>query len=465
MKVYRYLFLFFILVLTLDSYSQNNMGLIGKVENTKPILIRNVSIFNGETDSLMRNKTVLIRDGVIVNITSEKYEAVNNEFYIIDGKGKTLMPGLIDSHVHLQGNGAVPWKKVKVSFENNLSAYVYSGITTVYDLGGISSRSEKLKTSILSDKFIGPDIYHSHIPITVKNGHPIPLNKEMLPWPLKSMVNLVMPTISSPTEAKTLIKSYSKQKIDYVKIICDEIPVGSPQMTFDEMKAICDESHALGFKVFVHIGSPENAIDAVNAGADILAHGIWRGKLTDEQADIIANSGVPIIYTLAGFVNVNEINHGHFTPSEIDELLIPRGVILPVSDSNGLDVHNQKVMNEFFDDVSRNQPYWLSNFNLLHQRNVHIIVGTDSSLPGTYAGSTYYQELDELSEFGLSNFDILKGATSLASKLFLRNPNFGTVEIGKKANLLLLNGNPLLDLSVVKHPELILLNGEMIIRN
>ena len=464
MKILNQLIICFALIISNNAQSQSNTDLLSVIENDLPILIQNVSIFNGKDSVLQTNMNVIIEDGMIKSIKHKEALIIPKKYHIINGTGKTVIPGLIDSHVHLQGNGSVPWEKVQFDIENNLSAYLYSGITTVYDLGGLSSKSEKFKRSIHEGKFIGPDIYHSHIPITVKNSHPIPLTKEMLPWPLKSLVGAISPTISSPEDAKKLLKSYSKQKIDYVKIICDQIPSGTPEMSFENMKAICDESHQLGFKVFAHIGSPQNAVDAVSAGVDVLAHGIWRGKLTESQADIIAKSGVPVIYTLAGFINVNDINHGHFTPSEIDELLIPKGVICPVKDSNGLDVQHQEVMSAFFNDVSESEPYWLSNFKLLNKRNVPIIIGTDSSLPGTYAGSTYYQEIDELSEFGLTNFDILRGATSLASELFLNNPNFGTVEIGKKANLLIVKGNPLLDLSTIKYPELILLNGEMIIR-
>ena len=93
-----------------------------------------------------------------------------------------------------------------------------------------------------------------------------------------------------------------------------------------------------------------------------------------------------------------------------------------------------------------------------------MLVGTDSNLPGTYAGSTYFQEIDLLSEYGLSNFDILRGATFLNSKLFLEKPNFGLVEEGMKANLLLIDGNPLENLDLLKQPYLILKAGNIIQR-
>ncbi|WP_291101339.1 MULTISPECIES: amidohydrolase family protein [unclassified Flavobacterium] len=438
--------------------------LIKKSDNTFPILITEVNIFNGKDSTLILNKDVVIENGFIKVITNHFIPIKNKSYKIINGKGKTLMPGLIDAHVHLSGSGSVPWKNVKANEKYNLSAYLYAGITTVYDMGGTASSMEKLSEKVEKGTLLGPTIYHAHIPITIKNSHPIPLSKEILGWPLKLFVGIITPTIKNTGEAKKIIEKYTNKKVDYVKIICDQIPPDSPEMPFPLLKALIDESHKKGYKVFVHMGSPEDAVNAVKAGADVLAHGIWRGKLTPEQADVIANSKVPVIYTLAAFQNVNSINKGEYIPNKYDTLLVPKIILDPVTKWNGLDIKNQPVMSAFFNDVTNKSPYWLDNFKLLHNRNVTIVLGTDSLLPGTYAGSTFLQEIDVLKEYGMTNFEILTGSTYLSSKLFLQNPDFGSVEVGKKANLLLINGNPLVNLKLVKTPETILMNGTIILK-
>lgn len=457
--------LLFISVLVLlgckDYYTKE---LIKKSDNTYPILITEVNIFNGKDSALILNKDVVIENGLIKDITNHFIPIKNKSYKTINGKGKTLMPGLIDAHVHLSGSGCIPWKNVKANEKYNLSAYLHSGITTIYDMGGMASGLEKLSKKVEKGELLGPYIYHSHIPMTIKNSHPIPLSKEMLGWYLKPFIGFISQTINNVEEAKKLIEKYTNRKVDYVKIICDQIPPGSPEMPFPLLKALIDESHKKGYKAFVHIGSPENAVNAVKAGADVLAHGIWRGKLTPEQADIIANSKVPVIYTLAAFKNVNSINKGEYIPNKYDTLLVPKIILDPVTKWNGLGIKNKPIMNAFFNDVTSKSPYWLDNFKLLHSRNVTILVGTDSSLPGTYAGSTLLQEIDALKEYGMTNFEILSGATYLPSKLFLKNPDFGIVEKGKKANLLLINGNPLKNLELVKTPETILMNGNIILK-
>ncbi len=464
MKTFKYILLIAFLVFIVSCSNHYSKQLIKQNENTLPILFKNVDIFNGKDSSLIPNKNVLVEKGIIKIITENFETKDNQDYHTIEGKGRTLMPGLVDAHVHLSGSGAVPWENVSANEAYNLKAYLHSGITTVYDLGGMASDIEKLSQEVAHGELLGPTIYHSHIPITVKNGHPIPLTKEILGWPLKSFVNTLAPTIEDAEDAEKIIEEYLEENVDYVKIIYDEIPPGSPFMTYNVLEALIEKAHDKGYKVFVHIGSPQNAIDAVNAGADILAHGIWRGKLSSEQADIIANAKVPIIYTLAAFQNVNSINKGEYYPKDIDTLLVPKIILEPVTGAKGLDVKGQKAMKGFFDDVTDKSPFLLDNFKLLWERNVQMVLGTDSALPGTYAGSTYLQEIDALKTYGLSNFEILTGATYLPSKLFLDDPDFGIVEVGKKANLLLINGNPLENITLIKSPETILMNGKIIVK-
>jgi len=438
--------------------------LVKKNSIQQPILIKNVSIFNGKDNTTSTPKDVLLEQGLIkkIGVNLEMLEATT--YKVIDGTNKTLMPGLIDAHVHISGSGAVPWKNIAANEAYNLSAYLYSGITTVYDLGGIASKLQKLSQQVENGTILGPSFYHCYIPMTIKNSHPIPLTQEMLFWPLSALINQIAPTINATSEAPKAIAKYLKKGVSYVKLTSDQIPVGSPEMSFEQIQALTKEAHKKNRKVFIHIGSPENAVNAAQAGVDIIAHGVWRGQLTEKQADQIAACNIPVIYTLAGFQNVAQIYEGKYQPNELDRRLVPNVILDPVSGKKGLDVKTKEVMGAFFESVHVNRPYWRNNLKLLRERGVKIVVGTDSSLPGTYAGASYYQEIDALKDFGLSNFEILSGATYFSSKLFLENPDFGIVAEGKKANLLLLNGNPLVDLEVVKRPEVILLKGDIIER-
>lgn len=442
-----------------DHYTKT---LIRRKKTASKLLFKNINIFNGRDQELLKNKDVIIENGLIKTIT-ENFDAPQN-YKIINGKGKTLMPGLVDAHVHISGSGAVPWKNIKANEAYNLAAYLYTGITTVYDLGGIASKLSKLRKKVESGEILGPSFYHTHIPMTVRDSHPVQLTKEMFGFPLSALINFIAPFIGDPKDAHKAIQKYVKNGVDYVKLTADQIPEGSPEMSYEQIKAATDAAHKLGKKVFIHIGSPKNAVDAAKAGVDVIAHGVWRGKLTPQQADEIAACKVPIIYTLAGFQNVNQINNGAFQPTVTDRFFIPDAILDPVTGKTGLDVKKQPVMSAFFDSVTRNAEHWRGNLQLLRERGVNIIVGTDSSLPGTYTGCTFCQEIEALSNFGMSNFELLTGATYLSSRLFLDNPDFGLIEEGKKANLLILDDNPLEKLETIKNPAMIMLKGNEIER-
>lgn len=459
----------FILLLLLSIGSScndpQNTLLVTSDSDQSPILFQGANIFNGIDSTLLKDMDVLIKNGVIHEISTTIDPAGIENLRIVKATGQTLMPGLVDAHVHLSGSGAVPWQKVSADMEYNLSAYLYAGITTVYDLGGLAGDLSEISKKVDEKEVLGPTVFNTHIPITVEDGHPIPLTKELLFWPLNKVINLLWPTISETDEAKKVIEKYIDKDIDYIKIICDEIPSGTPEMSFELLKALIDEAHNQDKKVFVHVGSPQNAIDAVKARADVLAHGIWRGKLTEEQAEIIARSQTPIIYTIAPFHSVSNIYHGAYEATDFDRKLVPDEVLNPVIGSKGKDVMSQPMMSRFFKDVTMNSTYWIQNFKLLYKKGAPILVGTDSNLPGTYAGSSYYQELDVLESYGMTPYDVLKGATYRNARAFLSEPNFGSVEVAKRANLLLVEGNPLINLQTVKTPKIILLDGMIVNRN
>lgn len=455
-----------ILFFSISCKNYYKKDLLQRQQKNTSILIKNVSIFNGKDSLVIPAKDVVLEEGKIKAITAT---GKNKELYsdknikIINGTGKTLMPGLIDTHVHIGASGAPPWKKIKADVNYNLSAYLYAGITTIYDLGGASKSLEKLALKIENRKLLSPSLYHTHTPITIKNGHPIPLIKDFINWPLTPLVNKIVPTVKNKVHAKQLIEKYTQKDIDYVKIMYDRIPPSAPLMSFEILETLIEEAHKKGYKVFVHVGSPENAVDAIKAGADVLAHGVWRGELSAEQADIIANSKTPIIYTLSIFENVHLMNTSAFYPSKYDTILVPKAVLEPVTGKINPEHRGKlKHLNHFLEDVTEKRTHWKANFKLLNNRNATILVGTDSQQPGAYAGSSYFNEIDMLKDYGLSNYKILKGATYLPSTLFLKQPDFGQVKIGFKADLLLLNSNPLDNIDAIKQPELIIKAGQII---
>lgn len=442
--------------------------MIQKVESPPSILFTQVRIFDGENPVLSVPMDVLVGGSKSggYHITSimdgGTGKVVSTETLVIAGNGMTLMPGLIDTHTHLSGDISPPWAHQKPNLPKQLEAYVSCGITTVYELGGLSSKTKKLAKKTESRKELGPQIFCTHLPITAPGGHPIPITEVIAQWPLNKLAGKLIPQVDTPEEAREVVKKYAKKNVPYVKAICDQAPPGSPEMKEDVLRAIAEEAHAHGMKLFVHIGSADNAITAVRAGADVLAHCVYRDQLTEAQAKEIAASGAVMIATQAGFENVAHMCGGEYHADAMEQATIPASILAGVEGDTARAFCAMPVLGAFASNVQAHQADWQVNMTLLRAAGVHMLTGTDSAIPGCYPGGTFHREIDVLSAMGFSNFEILTGATSRAAKLFLEKPGFGVVLEGNRADLLLIDGNPLEDITAVHRIQKVVLNGQVI---
>lgn len=423
------------------------------------LVFKNINFFDGEKKSIQIGRDVFIKEGRIEKILSGDKNRTYEGYEVINGRGRYLMPGLIDAHVHIQNNGSPPWRPVKNNIEENLKANLYCGVTTVMDLGGFASKSYKLNERVLKGELVGPNIYHSHIPITVKNAHPIPAAQEMMPYPLNKLANNIIPTAKDTADAIKVIQKYCKQKIDFVKIIYDELPLGSAQMKYDILKSLIDQTHQQGYKAVVHIGSVSNAINAIRAGADILAHGVVRGKLTPKEASIIANSKVPVIYTLMGHQLTADMLEGKFIPSSLDSIIMPQEILESVAGKAGKQIETFEAISKFANTCLTESKDWKHNVELLIKHKATILVGTDAGVAGAYAGAITLAEFKALSQHGMDNISLLRNATYNTAKAFVEDPKFGAIKEGFEADLLYLDKNPISHIEAVFNPIMILSNG------
>jgi imidazolonepropionase-like amidohydrolase len=437
--------------------------LLSKSESSPKFIITNVSIFNGKDSLILPYQDVFVNNGIIEKIIATGTSSFKG-YDTINGSNKFIMPGLIDAHLHIQSNGSTPWAKTKHNQNKVNESLLYCGITTAFDLGGIAFKSKKIKKKSQKGKMLCPDLFNSHIPMTIPGAHPIPASKEALPFPLNKMADGLVPTVSSKKSAQKVVKKYVKQDIDFVKIICDELPPGTPEMDLETLKSIIVEVHKHKLKAVVHVGSSENAVNAIKAGADVLAHGIYRGLLSEDDARFIAKSKIPIIYTLYAFEFNFQMVQGLYTPTHFDSLLLEKVILKGISGKNGLQVESSGVIHSFTSSLVKQKENWKNNLSILRKYNAKIIVGTDAGTPGYGHGTAIYHEIDELIKYGMSNFEVLNAATHLSSFTFFDTPNFGLIAEGYEADMLILNDNPLKNINSIKQPDFIISNGQILKR-
>lgn len=414
------------------------------------VVFKDVQVFTGDASTLLLHHDVCIEGGKITWLRPTGGTLPSGATVLAPGADHTLMPGIIDAHVHLTAGGGAPWAQVKADLRQNAATMLEAGVTTVYDLGGVSGKLEAAESKIAAGKWQGPRILHTHSPITTPGGHPIPAIQALAPKAAAKLISKLIPQVGRPEEAKAAVDMVMKQEVDFVKVICDSFAPGYPEMSDAVLQALVREAHAREQLVFVHAASAANARSAIAAGADILAHGPYRSKLSPAEAQAIGKSGVPMIYTLAATVGVSEMMQGKFQPQPIDHHYNGACLLDPVTGAEGKKFAEQPVLGGFGQWVLAHAPDQVENIRLLHAAGQRFLVGTDSPIPGAYAGSGVHLEMELLGEAGIPSDEVLRGATAWAADALGRGAEFGRVQEGLSADLILVKGNPIADLKATR---------------
>ncbi len=423
------------------------------------ILFRGVDVYPGWGKVLWKGRDVLVEAGKIRGIGARQTIKAEGA-HVVEGAGHTLMPGLVDTHVHLSGSGSAPGHFVFWNEQHNLHAHLRAGVTTVFDLGGQASASMAMRDKVRSGQWLGPRIFFTDGPISSPGSHPAPAGSKLLPWPLGWFAPLLLTTIQTPADAPKIVAGLQKKQVDYVKMVVDQLPPGSPEMGESLVRALVRAAKAKGMRVFIHIGSAQNALVAARAGADVLAHGVYRDALTEAQAREIAKAGIRMIPTLAAFERTAELAEGKMRLEPMERMMHPSVLWEPILGEKGKSFAKVPVLREFAEGLLRARKHWHENIRLLHRAGVPIWVGTDSALPGVYPGSAYHRELQALSKVGIPNDALLEAATSGASRLLEKHPRYGKVEVGMAADLIMIEGDPLRDIRAVEKLKVVMRAGK-----
>jgi imidazolonepropionase-like amidohydrolase len=370
---------------------------------------------------------------------------------VVDVQGATVLPGLIDTHVHVTATDAPPWRFRRPDPEHNLEAWLWSGITTVFDLGGDPAALSKLAGATARGEIPGPQIFFGHEPITAVEGHPIPAIKSLLPWPLGSLLARQVPTLAAPSEADALVARMHQRGAQYIKLIHDSLPPGAPRLDRERLAALVDAAHRRQLKVMVHIGSNQDAFDAVYAGADHLAHGVYNQPIDDELVRLLSERHVTVTYTAAGFDNTRQMATGHYQPAAWVRDTTDPTLVEAVTGASGKQFGEAAVLGDFAHTIVA-RDVLLKNIAKLHAASVVVLPGTDSPIAAVFPGASYLEELALLHEAGISILTVLQRATVRAAQL-IEIPGaqrFGVLEVGARADVLVLGRDPTTDLGALR---------------
>ena len=407
----------------------------------------NGKILNGTKDmQVQEGQVILVENERITEILPAEEAGKRNlkasGYEEIDLQGKYILPGLINMHVHLAGNGK-PQKKqrdnealVKKIMSNGLTkaiAYhmvcgfakdeLYSGVTTIRTVGGLGDFDTRLRDDIAAGKKPGPRILAANEGISVPGGH---------------MAGSVAIAAGSIEEALQHLEIAKAQKVDLVKLmitggVLDAKEKGVPgelKMAPEMVKAVCDKAHAMGYKVAAHVESPKGVKVALQNGVDSIEHG---AKADEEMIALFKEHNAFLCTTLSPALPYALFDRSITNASEVEQF-------------------NGNVVFEGIIDCAKAA---IAN-------DIPVVLGNDVGCPWI----TQYDFWRELYYFhkyvGVSNTFALYTAICRGAEMAGIGDITGTLEPGKCADMIVVEKNPLEDIRALRNVDMVVSQGKVL---
>ena len=368
-----------------------------------PVLFQKVRVFDGA--KVIAETDVLIEQGKIKEI-GQGLSAPDAE--IVDGAGKTLLPGLIDAHVHVHG-------------AETLEQALIFGVTTELDMMMPPLMAQRLKSEYRDNR---ASFFSAGNPATVPGGH-------------GTEYGYKIPTLIKPSEAEAFVEDRIREGSDYIKLMYTagvDTPRRSPPPTLsrETLAAVIAAAHKNRRLAVVHIGSASGARNAIEAGADGLAH-LFRGTSSPRDfGQLVASHHAFVIPTLS-------VMHAICGPQSAGSRLVKDPHLAPYLSRENVDRLEETFPSARLGFLSCKAG--AESLRQLKAAGALIVAGTDAPNPGTTYGASLHGELEMYVEAGLTPTEALATATSAPAHAF-NIPDRGRIAPGLRADLLLVNGHP-----------------------
>ena len=388
------------------------------------------------------NSTVIVENGRIASI-QPGFTAPPGAI-VVDERSRTVLPGMTDVHVHLSQNSGEPWyvgftKKYSNPYAATLGLthaldMARAGFTTVRDLGGDTATVTAIRDAVNEGRFPGPRIRVSGAPLSIIGGHADQATG--LPPELAEAVNeahLNPSVCTGVEECQKVVRELAAAGVDVIKVmatggVLDPGAMGLEQHFTDaELKGIVDMAHAMHLKTAAHAHGARGILAATNAGIDSIEHGT---VLDEAGARAMKAHGTYFSATLMAFSGVSRaLGTGKLTPAMEAKTRQTLGV-------------------------------WGKGLNLAYRTGVKIALGTDSAVaPHSEAN----KELELMvSKGGMTPRDALIAATKGGPDLMDLSAETGTLDVGKSADLIAVDGDPLVDPTAVQRVGYVMVEGRPI---
>ena len=371
--------------------------------STGGFAIEHVRVFDGAR--VIPEATVVVRDGRIAEVGPDL--AVPAGVERIDGRGDTLLPGLIDAHIHLRS-------------PEGLTQALAFGVTTELDMGTVVALVPGLHRASADPAHPGADFRSAGTFITVAGSH-------------GTEYGLAIPTLASAADAKAFVDARIAEGSDYIKVILEDMSEfggHTPAMSAEEVRAVVQEAHLRGKEVVAHVGNAAEAKEALDAGVDGLAHTFFDAPAVPSLVAEAARQHAFVVPTLTILRAVCDHDAGQELIQ--DPLLSP--FLTPQNRAHlGLRFPSHCIRGGL--DVAK------GTVRAFAAAGVPLLAGTDAPNPQTVFGASLHEELALLVDAGLTPVQALAAATRVPAERFHLDDR-GRIAQGLRADLILVHGDP-----------------------
>jgi hypothetical protein len=383
---------------------------------TAAIAIVHARIIDGRGGPVIPDGTVLLRGRRIDAVGATSGISVPAGARMIDAAGKTVMPGLADMHVHLTGGWDGNTTDM-LGYQRYLNALLYAGVTTVLDTGNVQPYILQMRQEVATGHILGPRIYCAGA--LIEGPDPI--------WPEISI------TVSSVSQIPALVQREKLLGVDVLK--------GYSGLSIPEVTRLAAEGMKVGLNVVVDQGARNGSTDLMNAGIAGFAH-LPSRELTEEAIELARTKQIFFITTIASYESFTRrrFEHMDFLSNPLIADTTPPWFL---EDLRAFVSGPDPRINDAYRTAARQRLQAAqANARRLRNAGVLLIAGTDAPYPGDFQGEGIHHELELLVESGLTPLEAIASATRNASQLMNASADWGTLQPGKLANVLVVNGRP-----------------------
>ncbi|WP_432563595.1 amidohydrolase family protein [Kineococcus sp. SYSU DK003] len=427
--------------------------------SARTTLLRDVVLVDVDARRLRPSSAILVRNGRIA-ATGPVQEFTHPVDEVVDGGGAYAVPGLIDAHIHLRASAhvgpsdAAPTPRLAPGSHESVDVsalvrraqtFLWAGVTSVFDAGNNSVLIRAVRAAERSGDVVAPRIHCTGNLFTARGGH-----GETASIP-----------VDDDSDIPRLVAEHASLDPDVVKITYDEHGWGVrplvPVLRQQTLARLIAEVHRHGRKVTVHVSHELRARQALDCGADVLAHPVIQSPVTDEFTERLSRDRIPVVSTLT----IGERYHRLADAPEFLDQPFYRACEEPE------ELHRLRTQESVFQRGNR-WADWMRVMTPVAQANIAQLVqaggvlgaGTDQSF-----GPDFHRELELLAAAGLSTWQVLRAATTGAAAAIDRSGELGTFDVGAHADVLLVAADPVADVAHLRQITAVFKGGQRVDRD